>query len=121
MPYSGYLLEEPQYRYQRPSSSLNRAGSHGPGGTVFGLGSPRRQRPESLSEMGTGSSGMRRVRNSSCPRAGSRETSSGSGRVVDGISSSRSPSEIAAGATMLSNGQRLGAMNFQSSRLVERQ
>jgi hypothetical protein len=33
----------------------------------------------------------------------------------------RSPSDHAAGATMLSNGHRLGVMNLQSMRSVERQ
>jgi hypothetical protein len=68
-----------------------------------------------------GSSGKRRVRKSSWPLAGSRDTSTGSGRVTDGNRISRSPSEIAAGATTLAKGHRLGLMKRQSSRLVERQ
>ncbi len=45
------------------------------------------------------------------------------GRVneIDGMRMRRSPSEIAAGATTPSNGQRLGVMNVQSIRSVERQ
>ncbi|CAN7215652.1 hypothetical protein LJR168_000728 [Pseudoxanthomonas sp. LjRoot168] len=68
-----------------------------------------------------GSSGSMRVRKSNRPRAGSRDTSTAPGENSERITSMRSPSEITAGATMLSNGQRSGVMNRQSTRSVERQ
>ena len=57
------------------------------------------------------------------PVSGAVETRIEPGRVndIDGQRMSRSPSEIAAGATTPPNGQRMGVMKVQSMRLVERQ
>src|SRR3990170_4806062 len=96
--------------YHWPWSSLNKAGSHGPGGTSSG--------PISSGPLFTepGSGGIRRTQKSSLPLSGSVVDRIASGSIIDGCRMIRSPSDQAAGATMLSNGQRLGVTKVQFTR-----
>ena len=101
--------------YHWPSSSLNNAGSHGPGGTSPGFIASGALSTE------PGSDGIRRTRKSSRPLSGAVDETIEPGSVIDGCTTIFSPSDQTAGATMPLNGHRLGVINVQSMRSVERQ
>src|SRR3954453_10883081 len=111
----GKTFDEPQYRYHRPSSSLNKAGSQGPGGTSPGFISAGSLFTE------PGRSGMRRTQKSRRPLSGSIVDRIEPGSIIAGWMMTRVPSDQAAGATMLCIGHRDGVTNCQSMRLVDRQ